>query len=606
MKLRRAWPAVGIWVIFLIFEFVMVASSGFFLGLFPDENKLIYSIVFAVLSILLMSVVVIFAGRCSDTLGADKWPTKVPFVVAYQIVLALILTGAVWYRFELLANTSQEVTGKLSLYENAMVGGTPVAEYDLLSIIYSSILKVILLFTGNIITVPFIFQIACFLLFMICSFYTVKKLLGYGGALVFTAYVAFMPVFTPAFTGPELSTGPLFMAMFGIEMLFVALFLEGAFKKKYKSSAWTIWYIIVGIVVGFMSYMDAGTIIMIIPFLIAVLFIYGTKVQEEIFRLLIVIAAAAFTFIAMIVQEQGFIMFYSRFANWTSYYFHNLNTFDMFWAYTDYKIIYLVTLVVMSGVIVGFWKNRAVEKISPWLWSIIFIFVSVPFMGATRMNTQVFVTVYYAFILACVVSLIALPADEEEAEYVEESVEEKTEEDLKALAEGAEEDSAKEPEEEIQQTSPEAEQGVVEVTEPDYEFEDEPETEPNAAPKAEAPKAEKPKADPEPEEEEHKGHFVPEGMVLPEDDENVDLTPRMKIPEFTGTISLAETARQVNEKLKVQEKKAEEKKTEIKKEEIKKTEEKKTDERKNKAVAAVKPKRDDFDIDLKPGDDFDL
>ena len=606
MKLRRAWPAVGIWVIFLIFEFVMVASSGFFLGLFPEENKLIYSIIFAVLSILLMSVVVIFAGRCSDSLGASKWPTKLPFVIVYQIVLALILTGAVWYRFELLAHTSQEITGKLSLYENAMVGGTPVAEYDLLSIIYSSILRVILLFTGNIITVPFFFQIACFLLFMICSFYTVKKLLGYGGALVFTAYVAFMPVFTPAFTGPELSTDPLFMAMFGIEMLFVALFLEGTFKKKYKSGAWVIWYILVGVVVGFMSYMDAGTIIMIVPFLIAALFIYGTEVKEEAFRLLIVIAAAVFTFIAMIVQEQGFIMFYSRFANWTSYYFHNLNTFDMFWAYTDYKIIYLVTLVIMSGVIVGFWKNRTVEKISPWLWSIIFIFVSVPFMGATRMNTQTFVTVYYAFILACVVSLIALPADEEEAEYVEESVEEKTEEDLKALAEGAEEDSAKELEEEIQQTSPEAEQWVVEVLGPDYEFEDEPETKPYAVPKAEAPKAEKQKADPEPKEEEHKGHFVPEGMVLPEDDEDVDLTPRMKIPEFTGTISLAETARQVNEKLKVQEKKAEEKKTEIKKEEIKKTEEKKTEERKNKAVAAVKPKRDDFDIDLKPGDDFDL
>ena len=43
MKLRRAWPAIGIWVIFLIFEFAMVASSSFFLGLFPEQNKLVYS-----------------------------------------------------------------------------------------------------------------------------------------------------------------------------------------------------------------------------------------------------------------------------------------------------------------------------------------------------------------------------------------------------------------------------------------------------------------------------------------------------------------------------------------------------------------------------------
>ncbi|WP_026522650.1 hypothetical protein [Butyrivibrio sp. VCB2001] len=584
MKLRRAWPAVGIWVIFLIFEFAMVASSGFFLGLFPNENKLIYSIVFAVLSILLMSVIVIFAGRCSDSMKADLWPSKLPFKIGYQITIALILIGAVWYRIELLAHTSKEITGKMSLYENAMVGGTPVAEYDLLSIVYSTILKGILFFTGNIITIPFFFQIVCFTIFMICGFFTVQKLLGYAAALVFTAYVGFMPVFTPAFTGPELSTGPLFMAMFGIELLFVALFLEGSFKKKYTSKAWILWYILVGIVVGFMSYMDAGTIIMIVPFLFAVLFIYGTKVKEEVVRLIIVVAAAVLTFIGMFIQEQGFMMADVRFANWASYYFHNLNTFDMFWAYTDYKIIYLVTLIVMSGVIVGFWKNRTVEKISPWLWSILFIFVSVPFMGATRMNTQVFVTVYYAFILGCVASLIALPADEEEAEYIEEPVketlEEKEAEEIRELAEDATEEVA----DETASESPEAAQGAQEVTEPDYEFEDEPEEDAE-------PETEESKAKPEPEEEEPHGHFVPEGMVLPEDDEDVDLTPRMKMPEFTGTISLAETARQVNEKLKEKERKAAEKRE---------------TERKSAHVTDKKPRKDDFDIELKPGDDFDI
>ena len=579
MKLRRAWPAVGIWVIFLIFEFAMVASSGFFLGLFPNENKLIYSIVFAVLSILLMSVIVIFAGRCSDNMKASLWPSKLPFKIGYQITIALILIGAIWYRIELLATTSKEITGKMSLYENAMIGGTPVAEYDLLSIVYSTILKGILFFTGNIITVPFIFQIVCFTIFMICGFLTVQKLLGYAAALVFTAYVGFMPVFTPAFTGPALSTEPLFMAMFGIELLFVALLLEGSFKKRYTSGAWILWYILVGVVVGFMAYMDAGTIIMIVPFLFAILFIHGTMIKEETVRLLIVIAAAAFTFIAMIVQEQGFMMFYIRFANWASYYFHNLNTFDMFWAYTDYKMIYLVTLVIMSGVIVGFWKNRKVEKVSPWLWSIIFIFATVPFMGATRMNTQVFVTVYYAFILACVASLIALPADEEEAEYVEEpvkeTVEEKEEKEIRELAEEATEEVA----DETASESPEAAQGAQEVTEPDYEFEDEPEEDAE-------PETEESKAKPEPEEEEPHGHFVPEGMVLPEDDEDVDLTPRMKMPEFTGTISLAETARLVNERLKEKEKKAA--------------------ERKPAPVADKKPRKDDFDIELKPGDDFDI
>ena len=202
----------------------------------------------------------------------------------------------------------------------------------------------------------------------------------------------------------------------------------------------------------------------------------------------------------------------------------------------------------------------------------------------------------YAGLCHSVVSLIALPADEEEAEYIEEpvveSAEEKTEEELKKLAEDAEEASEKELEEEIQQSSPEAEQVATEVTDPDYEFEDEPEEVKKTA--ASEPKMEEPK------QSGGKGRFVPEGMVLPEDDEDVDLTPRMKIPEFTGTISLAETARQVNEKLKVQEKK------EVKKVEDKKGEVQKTEERKNKASAASKPRKDDFDIAIKPGDDFDI
>ena len=87
----------------------------------------------------------------------------------------------------------------------------------------------------------------------------------------------------------------------------------------------------------------------------------------------------------------------------------------------------------------GYWKNRKVEKISPWLLSMLFISATVPFMGPTRMNTQVFVTVYYAFILGCVASLITLPSYEEldegvipdsedEADVEEADVEEASEE----------------------------------------------------------------------------------------------------------------------------------------------------------------------------------
>lgn len=703
MKLKRTVPAVCIWVVFIIFDIVMIASSSFFLDLLPKANRLAYSVIFTILGVFVMSVIMILAGRCSDAFDAYSLPGKPSFRITYHIVIALIIISSICYRVHLLGTASANITGKMSLYENAMVGGTPQPEYDLLSIVYSAILRFILLFTGNIISVPFYYQLACFAIFMVCGFVTVYKLLGYAAAFVFTAYVAYMPVFTPHFTGLLLSTDYLFMAMFGIELLAVALFLRGANRGIYTSNVYILWYLVVGIVVGFMAYLDAGTIIMILPFLLAILVMHKKNFKDEATRLLWVVFAAVVTFTAMFCQEQGVIMANIRLANWASYYFHNLNTFSMFWAYTDYKIVYLITVIVMSGVIVGFWKNRHIEKISPWLLSMLFIFATVPFMGPTRMNTQVFVTVYYAFILGCVASLITLPADEgdenkirysatpetgattdgvasvlipdyefeaddedeasaqsetevkelDQTETVsEEAAEEATEnEEASEAGEVMEDDQPEEDateeaiDEEVPlEASPQDENESVETpaqeeeystesssdtasetaapesdqtyeseaeeaseSESEEEYENDVDSETTYEPE-ESVSEDGPTDDTEPETTHNpdeapawapRKRYVPEGMVLPEDDEDMDQTPRMKMPSFTGTISLTATAKAVSE---IIQKEAQQKDD---------TAPSETDYDYNKYGFSKNdtPKRfstDDFDVDLRPGDDFDI
>ncbi len=672
MKLKRTVPAVCIWVVFIIFDIVMIASSSFFLDLFPKPNRLAYSIIFSILGVFVMSVIMILAGRCSDAFDAYSLPGKTSFRITYHIVIALIIISSICYRVHLLGTASANITGKMSLYENAMVGGTPQPEYDLLSIVYSAILRFILLFTGNIISVPFYYQLACFAIFMVCGFITVYKLLGYAAAFVFTVYVAYMPVFTPHFTGLLLSTDYLFMAMFGIELLAVALFLRGANRGIYTSNVYILWYLVVGIVVGFMAYLDAGTIMMILPFLLAILVMHKKNFKNEATRLLWVVFAAVVTFTAMFCQEQGVIMANIRLANWASYYFHNLNTFSMFWAYTDYKIVYLITVIVMSGVIVGFWKNRHIEKISPWLLSMLFIFATVPFMGPTRMNTQVFVTVYYAFILGCVASLITLPAnegdenkirysatpetgattdgvasvlipdyefeadDEDEASAQSESEVKELDQTVTVSEEAAEEATENEeaseagevmeddqPEEEYSTESssdtaseiaaPESDQTYESETEeelesePEEEYENDVDSETTSEPE-ESVSEDEPTDDTEPETTHNpdeapawapRKRYVPEGMVLPEDDEDMDQTPRMKMPSFTGTISLTATAKAVSEIIQKEAQKQDD------------TAPSETDyDYKNYSFNKNDtPKRfstDDFDVDLRPGDDFDI
>ncbi len=672
MKLKRTVPAVCIWVVFIIFDIVMIASSSFFLDLFPKPNRLAYSIIFTILGVFVMSVIMILAGRCSDAFDAYSLPGKTSFRITYHIVIALIIISSICYRVHLLGTASANITGKMSLYENAMVGGTPQPEYDLLSFVYSAILRFILLFTGNIISVPFYYQLACFAIFMVCGFITVYKLLGYAAAFVFTAYVAYMPVFTPHFTGLLLSTDYLFMAMFGIELLAVALFLRGANRGIYTSNVYILWYLVVGIVVGFMAYLDAGTIMMILPFLLAILVMHKKNFKDEATRLLWVVFAAVVTFTAMFCQEQGVIMANIRLANWASYYFHNLNTFSMFWAYTDYKIVYLITVIVMSGVIVGFWKNRHIEKISPWLLSMLFIFATVPFMGPTRMNTQVFVTVYYAFILGCVASLITLPADEgdenkirysatpetgtttdgvasvlipdyefeaddeDEASAQSESEVKELDQTVTVSEEAAEEATENEeaseagevmeddqPEEEYSTESssdtaseiaaPESDQTYESETEeelesePEEEYENDVDSETTSEPE-ESVSEDEPTDDTEPETTHNpdeapawapRKRYVPEGMVLPEDDEDMDQTPRMKMPSFTGTISLTATAKAVSEIIQKEAQKQDDTAPSETDYDYKNYSFNKNDTPKSFST-------DDFDVDLRPGDDFDI
>ncbi len=529
MKLKRKWPAYCIWVLFIIFDVVMVASSGFFLGLFPSDKKIVYTVILTVLGILMANIIAYLLGKISDNIESTLIADKAAFKVVYGILFAIIVVAGVAYRVYIISDTVLEVGGKLSLYNNAVIGASSItAEYDLLSVVYSTILKGVLFFTGNDIRIAMLFEVILFCLFLVFAGLAVYKMLGAAASIVFTTFVAFMPIFTDMFAIPVLGTDNLFLAMFGIELFIVATFIRGAYKGTYCSKGWIIWFLIVGIVIGFMGYVDAGTLITIAPFLLAVLFLAGRNFKEELLRLLFVIVGLAISFIGMLIQEAGFMSADLVFVKWFSYYFHNLNTFSFFIIYTNYKLIYLITVTVMSGIIMAFWKNRNIETVSPWLLSMLIIYVTIPFMGATRMNTQEMVTIFYGFMLACLSSLITTTSDdngvyevltdESDNDEYDGEVEEKKEESIEDNKQKIREETIEEIKEDIIEEIP-------------------------------------------------KKRFVPEGMVLPEETE-ADIAPKnglikAKMPEFKGTISV---------------------------------------ERKHKPVI----KKDDFDLPLKPGDDFDF
>ncbi len=555
MKLKRMWPGLCILIVFILFDVVMVASSSFFSGLFPlGEMTLTYSLILTVLGVLIMSIITFLAGRICDHIDLRELSETMGVKIIYVLMLIAIFVGGIFYRLDVVSRSLAFPGGKLSLFENAQIGSNLASnEYDLLSIVYSSLLRSVLFFTGNNIAVSFFFQIALFMIFVLLGTITARLLLGKAAAIIFAAYTSFMPIFVEDLGNLIIGTNELFLVLLGIELLVISIYLKNLSDGKYTSGWFIVWYVFVGMVVGFMTYLDAGTIVAVLPLLLSALFMAGDYEHTGAKSFLFVVLAGLLTFAAMIAQEAGFSMFVPVIKNWAQYYFHNVMTFSMFWTYTNYKIIYVITFIVMSGVLVGFFRNKNFGRVSPWLLSTILVFMVTPFFGATRMNDQLVVTVFFAFVIACVVSLIALTRKEEVYKTVSEDEKSQLQKEAESMA-----------------------TGTIVV---------EPETETKAG-------IEDTKAHP---------RFVPEGMVLPTGAENeMDIEKtNMKMPEFKGKIALS--SGRVKDDFDID-------KIKMPKEEIKRAHPTKHIDR-NRLKDKVRPeeiKKDDFDLPYKEGDDFDI
>ena len=580
MKLKRMWTSVCIFIMFIIFNVIMIVSSGFFSGLFPSDNLIPYTCAVTICGVLVMGLFTFLFGKAADAVYADEMAKTVAAKSIYAIAVTATVIGGAFYRIDILQNTTASPAGRLSLYENAMVGASISYEYDFLSLIYSKLLNLVLMLSGNFIIFAYFFQIVLFMLFVLLSSEAVRLLLGKLASLVFAIYVSFMPLFSDAVRNAIISTDELFYCMYGLEFLIIAWYLKLDSRHKYESKWYILWFVLVGFSIGFMTYMDAGTLVVILPLLLAGLFIIGNDIVLELFRLVIILISGLACFFAMILQEGGPENFDAVIVQWANYFFKNINTFSTFWTYTNYKPVYLVTFIAMSGILVGFWKNRIFERVTPFLLSTMLVFFATPFFGATKMNSQIMLTIYFAMVLACVASLIVTNKNEgvalasENKETVSDSEEESSSEET--IASEATDD---------QDTEKETNTSIAEVVKPETTPQSK-ETETEEIETAD----ESPVADTEPEKmvdtkdinstndafNNYAGHYVPEGMVLPagsEDEMDVSVS-KMKMPKFEGTIALDRKSRPI--------------------------------EKNKKKNAVESSKKDDFDIAFTPGDDFDI
>ena len=424
MKLRRKIPTLCIWLLFILFNALMVGCSGYFLGLFPPSNRLGFTLIFSTLGIIWTNAVALLAGKVFDSVKLYRYTHKKGFEIFYKVAVACLIIAAFVYRYRTIAVGDPIFTGNTSLLDNAIVGSDSVSyEQDLLSITYSKLLGFFMIFTGNMSETVYVYEAFLACVFIMFTGSAVKLLLGPIASIIYIGYVSFMPAFLRSFADKELNTDRIFYVMFGIEIYVVIRYLKQIYTVECKGPAFMILFFLVGVTVGFLGYVDAGTFVAVFPFLISVLFMAEGSLANGGKSLLVVFGGTLFTFLVMMIQEAGIGNVGVVFSKWMSYYFHEVGPIKPFFIYSENKIAYLITVVLMSAVFAGYLRSKDADNIIPWLFGMIFLFVMQPSLGETRMISQFVVTVYYGFILGCVAMLVS-QGPKKESEIIEEEEEE--------------------------------------------------------------------------------------------------------------------------------------------------------------------------------------
>lgn len=561
MKLKKTWLGYGIWGIYTIFTIFLIAYAAYGLDLLPADQKIAYTAVFTVLSIAVVGVLALLICKLHDYFfkasDKDDKLRNILFVIISVVIMILALV----YRIFIVYGSSATLNGNLYLYESAQIGNdVQISKADLLSFVYSNILRFILGFTGNSDIVVPMFQVSMQMLMLVAMFFAVLLTMGRVAAIAETAYFAFVPVFVNDFY--DIYAKNLFYLLFALELLIFAIYIKGESDGLFSHPASFALFAFAGISGGFMFYIDAGTI-MAVVFLIAALFVADKKIVQVLLHLLTLVICGAVTFALMLLQQGGISGFASSFSSWHTQFFKSLSTLALFTFYYDYKYMYLVTMILMGIAVFTYFRGGRIERVSPWLLLTVLMAVIIPFLGSTRLNSQLIVTLFYGVAISAGISCITLIKKTATVENIDD-------EDIVS------EESCSEGEEMIiKPVEIPAEERVVKPVEIKTSASKEKITEAEKEVKSDT--TEEIKKDiPSEDNKEKKGEkvrYVPEGMVVPmgqEDEEDFVAPTKMKMPEFKDDEPIAI---------------------------------KRHPKEKGSSMVELK-KKDDFAIDIKSGDDF--
>lgn len=389
MILKKDVSSYVIWALFATFNVLLIAVFGLYSGLFPTSDTtetMLFTGLFTALVTGTCLVVSFLIDRLSVYFMQGK---KLNSNLIYLILFVLVLIGGIVLRSVILYNDGVYIKTGVMLFETASVtkGGIITAD-SIWKLFYLVIMRTVLYFTGDIVIAAIVYQIAIRMIFFILIGVAVRIMTGRVASLIVLSLLMFLP---PFITVHILDATSFFEIFVALELIFLAIYFKNMTRaKKSQSAVRFLLYFLLGIGLGALFYIDAGTILFWSPMLL-LLFVFK-KIKEVLKSFTCIIPGAVCGFMLTLIVWDGYDVIGPALYRWSSKYFADVLSIESFEVIGEssssvYAALYLILAIIMLCSSFAFLFHKKTTRLAPVMLPALLVCIVSPVMGETGVNT---------------------------------------------------------------------------------------------------------------------------------------------------------------------------------------------------------------------------
>ncbi|MBQ1458611.1 MAG: hypothetical protein IIZ20_08920 [Butyrivibrio sp.] len=306
-----------------------------------------------------------------------------------MILFVLVLIGGIVLRSIILYNEGVYIKTGVMLFETASVtkGGIITAD-SIWKLFYLVIMRTVLYFTGDIVIAAIVYQIAIRMIFFILIGVAVRIMTGRVASLIVLSLLMFLP---PFITVHILDAASFFEIFVALELIFLAIYFKNMTRaKKSQSAVRFLLYFLLGIGLGALFYIDAGTILFWSPMLL-LLFVFK-KIKEVLKSFTCIIPGAVCGFMLTLIVWDGYDVIGPALYRWSSKYFADVLSIESFEVIGEssssvYAALYLILAIIMLCSSFAFLFHKKTTRLAPVMLPALLVCIVSPVMGETGVNT---------------------------------------------------------------------------------------------------------------------------------------------------------------------------------------------------------------------------